>query len=88
MVFYHLQNLLSNALKYSGENSKVSILLYRENQSVGCKITDQGVGIPKEDLERIYQQFYRSRAVVHEPIKGTGLGLSSSNGFRIYLKSA
>lgn len=76
MVSTILQNLISNALKYSKDNSTVSILLYRENQSVGCKIVDQGVGIPKEDLEKIYEQFYRSRTVVHEPIKGTGLGLS------------
>lgn len=76
MVSTILQNLLSNALKYSNDNGKVTIVLYRENQSVGCKITDQGVGIPKEDLERIYEQFYRSQTVVHEPIKGTGLGLS------------
>ncbi len=76
MVSTILQNLLSNALKYANDNGKVTIVLYRENQSVGCKIIDQGVGIPKEDLERIYEQFYRSQTVVHEPIKGTGLGLS------------
>jgi signal transduction histidine kinase len=76
MISTIIENLLSNALKYSHDKGQIGILLYRENESVCCKITDNGIGIPKEDLDKIYEQFYRSQAIVHAPIKGTGLGLS------------
>jgi len=71
-----IENLLSNALKYSHLNGKVSIILSRQDQKVCCQIIDRGIGIPKEDLDKIYEQFYRSQAAVHPLIKGTGLGLS------------
>lgn len=76
MISTIIENLLSNALKYSHDKGKISIVLYHEKQRVCCKITDDGIGIPKDDLNRIYEQFYRSQSIVHAPIKGTGLGLS------------
>lgn len=76
MVSTIIENLLSNALKYSHENSTISIVLSREDLAVSCQIIDNGIGIPKEDLDKIYEQFYRSQTIIHAPIKGTGLGLS------------
>lgn len=71
-----VENLLSNALKYSNPNGKITIVLTKENQSVLCMITDNGVGIPQQDLNKIYEQFYRSRVTVRPMVKGIGLGLS------------
>lgn len=71
-----INNLVSNALKYSNENSTLAISITNIDNKIQCRITDTGIGIPTEDLERIFDQFYRSNATEHPEIKGTGLGLS------------
>jgi signal transduction histidine kinase len=71
-----LNNLVSNALKYSINNGALTIKIVEENNKVKCEIIDTGIGIPEADLQKIFQQFYRSNAGNHPEIKGTGLGLS------------
>ncbi len=71
-----IENLLSNAIKYSEEGGVLDIVLSEEEDKIFCKIKDYGIGIAKEDLDKIYKQFYRSKATVHPAIKGSGLGLS------------
>ena len=71
-----INNLVSNALKYSNENAKLNILLTKENERIECHIIDSGIGIPAVDLQKIFNQFYRSKAIEHTGIKGSGLGLS------------
>ena len=71
-----ISNLLSNAIKYSEESGEIIIALLEENDSVFCTITDNGIGIAKEDLDKIFNAFYRSQALNHVDIKGIGLGLS------------
>ena len=71
-----IENLLSNAIKYSYDNGRININLIKDNTAVTCTISDNGLGIAKEDLDRVYEQFYRSEATEHSTIKGTGLGLS------------
>lgn len=71
-----INNLVSNALKYSNENSTLLITVTNKKAQIECRITDTGIGISTEDLERIYDQFYRSKSNEHPEIKGTGLGLS------------
>jgi signal transduction histidine kinase len=71
-----INNLISNALKYSKENNEISIVISEENQAIECIISDFGIGIPTNDLEKIFDQFYRSKSIEHSEIKGTGLGLS------------
>ena len=71
-----INNLISNALKYSNENSSISIVISEEHGIVECVISDYGIGIPTEDLQKIFNQFYRSKSIKHAEIKGTGLGLS------------
>ena len=71
-----INNLISNALKYSNENSSISILISQEKGIIECLISDYGIGIPAEDLQKIFDQFYRSKSMEHNEIKGTGLGLS------------
>ena len=68
-----LVNLLSNALKYSGENSAVSVqAACHDNQLTLC-VVDQGVGISQEDQAHLFERFFRARNVSTVP--GTGLGL-------------
>ena len=69
-------NLISNAVKYSTENGEIGISLHQENSKVSFSIADNGIGISKVDLEKIFNSFYRSDATNHTNIKGTGLGLS------------
>lgn len=72
-------NLLSNALKYSQPDSPVYFQLDLTNESVIFKIQDQGIGIPSEDLENLFNSFYRGKNVGKIP--GTGLGLSIVKNF-------
>jgi signal transduction histidine kinase len=76
LVAIIIGNIISNAIKYSGENTVVTIDLNHNEKGTFCIITDQGIGIAKADLDKIYNPFYRSDATNHPTIKGSGLGLS------------
>lgn len=74
-----INNLVSNAVKYSHEDGSVVIRLTQLNNEVICTISDSGIGIPSTDLEKIFHPFYRVNPSDHPDIKGTGLGLSIVN---------
>lgn len=76
LVSIIINNLISNALKYSSENSKITISIAKDNDTIECSVSDSGIGISPEDLEKIFNQFYRSKSIEYSQIKGTGLGLS------------
>jgi two-component system sensor histidine kinase KdpD len=71
-------NLIDNALKYSSADTPIVIKAASLKDKVGIEIKDQGIGIPRGDLKRIFEKFYR----VERPrkISGTGLGLSICKG--------
>lgn len=69
-------NLISNALKYSNPNGEISINLYNEKSVVIVSIVDNGIGITKENIDKVFDPFFRSFSNDHPEIKGTGLGLS------------
>ena len=71
-------NLIGNAIRYSPERSRVGIgVTRREGESiVEIAVTDQGIGIPKEEQERIFERFYRVDSARSRSTGGTGLGLS------------
>lgn len=71
-----LDNVLSNAIKYSPADSAIIIELTPVDGCLRCAITDQGIGIRSEDVGRIFDPLYRSDALAHKDIGGTGLGLS------------
>ncbi|SDS44341.1 Histidine kinase-, DNA gyrase B-, and HSP90-like ATPase [Gillisia sp. Hel1_33_143] len=71
-----LDNIIQNAVKYSYENGIISIVLEARKEAIICTITDNGIGIKKEDIQKIFNSFYRSNALQHKHIKGNGLGLS------------
>jgi signal transduction histidine kinase len=71
-----VSNVLDNAVKYSGENVDVRVQLETpDEERVVLRVQDQGVGIPPDDMKRIFRRFYRvpHRSLAH--VKGTGLGL-------------
>ncbi|MBD2569359.1 PAS domain S-box protein [Anabaena lutea] len=68
-----LGNLLSNAIKYSPENTQVDFYLIFEEREVIIKICDQGIGIPTNDQNELFEPFHRGKNVRNIP--GTGLGL-------------
>jgi len=69
-------NLLSNAIKYTPEQGKVWVTLDEERGFVKVAVSDNGIGIKKEDLPRIFDRFYRVKSAETRQIVGTGLGLS------------
>uniref|UniRef100_UPI00404AC429 sensor histidine kinase n=1 Tax=Gelidibacter sp. TaxID=2018083 RepID=UPI00404AC429 len=71
-----LDNVISNAIKYSNNDLVISILITKFSNQINCQITDTGIGIKTEDLDQIFQQFFRSEALGHKHISGNGLGLS------------
>lgn len=70
-----ISNLIENAIKYSGKGSKVEIVSSDDEKWVYVEIKDNGVGIPPEDVEHIFDKFYRVKNDSTHAIKGTGLGL-------------
>ncbi|MCW1148750.1 sensor histidine kinase [Flavobacterium lacisediminis] len=71
-----ISNLISNAIKYSNSNGQIELKLDKMNDKIFFSITDNGFGISQDDLDKIFNSFYRSDVSNHPEIKGTGLGLS------------
>lgn len=71
-----LENLLSNAIKYADENTTIDIAIFNKKNKIVCQIKDFGIVIPPNDLEHIFNPFFRADALNHKSIKGNGLGLS------------
>ncbi|MBU5343343.1 cell wall metabolism sensor histidine kinase WalK [Caldifermentibacillus hisashii] len=71
-----LDNIISNALKYSPSGGTITVKMVAFHDSLEVKISDQGVGIPKQNLHRIFDRFYRVDKARARHIGGTGLGLA------------
>ncbi len=70
-----LRNLFDNAIKYSGNNVKIGLSLISESEHWAFQVSDQGIGIPKVEQDRIFEKFHRvQKGNVHD-VKGFGLGL-------------
>lgn len=76
-----LSNLIDNAIKYSPENTQITIETREIGSSVQVVIQDQGIGIPEEELPHLFSRFYRIKNDTTQRIKGTGLGLYLSRFF-------
>ena len=71
-----LVNLLANAVKFNRPEGKVRVETQRNGTSIGILVSDTGVGIPSQDLPRIFERFYRVDKARSRQVGGTGLGLS------------
>lgn len=70
-----ITNLLQNAVKYTPQDGKISLMASSDEKDVTIEIIDTGVGIPEEDIDKVFDEFYRS-SNVKKSIEGSGLGLA------------
>ncbi|MBS4207136.1 cell wall metabolism sensor histidine kinase WalK [Bacillus sp. FJAT-50079] len=88
-----IDNIISNALKYSPEGGRVTFRIKEQEDKIEVSISDQGIGIPKENVERVFERFYRVDKARTRQLGGTGLGLAiakemiSAHGGDIWAKS-
>jgi len=89
-----LVNLVSNALKFTPEGGSVEVAMRRRDDALAVSVTDTGIGIPREELERIFDSFYQIRGRPSAArVQGSGLGLSLAkqivelHGGRIWAES-
>ena len=89
-----LANLLDNAVKYSGDAVRITVAVVSPApHSVWLRVIDRGVGIPKRQLKRIFNRFYRVQPLGLKAVKGTGLGLyivraiARAHGGRVFANS-
>lgn len=75
-VLAAVSNLVSNAVSYSESDSTVLVTTRVDQGSVDISVVDQGIGIPADELDRIFERFYRVDPARHRSTGGTGLGLS------------
>ncbi len=71
-----LYNLLDNALKYSRENGEIRLRAAQRGPEIVLSVTDNGIGISKDDLPRVFERFYRADKARSRELGGTGLGLA------------
>ena len=71
-----LSNLISNTHKYTEKGGRVEIHISNEGEDTLIEIADSGIGIPPDEQEKIFQDFYRSSISKRKGIEGTGLGMS------------
>jgi len=88
-----LRNLLSNAIKYSPEGGTITVQGRGDKRQLLIRVSDQGIGIPPEELERVFERFYRVENEIIQSVRGAGLGLAvcqgiiEAHGGRIWVES-
>ncbi|MBV13850.1 MAG: two-component sensor histidine kinase [Actinobacteria bacterium] len=71
-----MRNLVENAVKYSDDGGKVTVSLRSDDGGVRFEVSDDGIGVPERDIERVFERFYRVDRARTRETGGTGLGLS------------
>lgn len=79
LLDHSVTNIISNAIKYSKDNSTVKIMAKSNDKKVALRVVDQGIGIPKDDLSNIGQKFFRAKNTLS--VAGTGIGLYLAKHF-------
>jgi signal transduction histidine kinase len=89
-----VSNLIENAVKYSGQQVRVFVELAQSGRYLTVRVQDSGIGIPRDELKRIFKRFYRIPNQMAQRVKGTGLGLfivrtvAQRHGGRAFAESA
>ena len=89
-----IQNLIDNAIKYSEEGTRVKVEGAQDGSEILIRVIDQGMGIPREHLSRLFERFYRVDRARSRSLGGTGLGLAivkhiaQAHGGRVMVDSA
>jgi len=92
-LFQALENLISNAIRYTLKGGKVEIVAKAEKEKVLISITDTGIGIPQKDQNKIFGKFFRAANAVLKETDGSGLGLNvvklfiEENGGKVWFES-
>jgi signal transduction histidine kinase len=73
-----IDNLVSNALKYTHEGGSVEVRVGRADDAIAVSVSDTGIGIPADELPQLFGRFFRASSATREGIPGTGLGLAIS----------
>jgi len=76
LMEYALYNLMTNAVKYSGADTVVTVTCRPQGDRVRLSVQDQGIGMDAKELRQIFQKFYRTKRAEASGEKGTGIGLS------------
>lgn len=76
MLVMAVHNLIANAIQYSPDGSRVGVGVSRRDGAIEIAVTDQGVGIPESERERVFERFYRLDTARSRQTGGTGLGLA------------
>jgi signal transduction histidine kinase len=71
-----IANLIGNAIKYSPACSRIGVSARLDNNHVCVEVCDEGIGVHRDDIRRIFNRFYRGRGSHQQSVKGTGLGLA------------
>ena len=71
-----LFNLLDNSVKYSENSRKIKFRAWSDQSNIWLKVEDEGIGISKDDQEKVFEKFYRSADIQNSSIKGSGIGLT------------
>ncbi len=73
-----IDNLCSNAVKYTPRGGQVTVALEPQGSAAVLRVTDSGIGIPREERSHLFERFFRASTATQRGIKGTGLGLALS----------
>ena len=71
-----LSNLVSNSIKYTEPNGLIEVTINDKSNSIEIIVADDGIGIPKEELDKIFNEFYRTKISREKNIEGSGLGMT------------
>lgn len=88
-----LDNILDNAIKYSEEGTEIVVSVVQQNRELRSSVSDQGIGIPVDDVTRVFERLYRVEHPATRKRKGVGLGLAicrglvEAHGGRIWIES-
>jgi signal transduction histidine kinase/tetratricopeptide (TPR) repeat protein len=88
-----LINLLDNAVKFSTDKKEIHVHLSADEESVILEVEDKGIGIPQDEMDKIFEKFYQGKNALKRTVKGAGLGLTlvkhtvEAHGGRVSVKS-